>query len=65
MSPDWARALRFGVLRLGLAPDQFWSLTLAEWRCLTAGGDAGQALSRAKLDGLLAQYPDYQTNGGS
>lgn len=52
----WRRWFSFAVLSLGLAPEAFWSLTLAEWRFL-APDDAG-ALGRARLDELIALYPD-------
>jgi uncharacterized phage protein (TIGR02216 family) len=58
MSRHWADALRFAVMRLGLAPDTFWRLTLLEWRAL-AGAQAAEAgvLRRSELEALLARYP--------
>lgn len=52
---DWPAALRLAV-RLGLTPQAFWQLSLAEWRALTGG--AAPALDRAALDALLQRYPD-------
>lgn len=52
----WRQWLAFAVSSLGLAPDAFWSLTLAEWRAL-APRDAG-ALGRDGLERLIALYPD-------
>jgi uncharacterized phage protein (TIGR02216 family) len=52
---DWPAALRV-ALRLGLTPDTFWRLSLAEWRALTGG--AGPVLDRAALDTLIKRYPD-------
>jgi hypothetical protein len=53
---DW---LRYAVLSLGLSPEAFWALTLAEWRLLSP--DAPSALSRDGLLGLIAQYPDKRS----
>jgi uncharacterized phage protein (TIGR02216 family) len=52
---DWPAALR-AALRLGLAPADFWRLSLAEWRALTGG--AVPVLSRARLEALMARFPD-------
>lgn len=52
---DWPAALRL-ALRLGLTPQAFWRLSLAEWRALT--GESGPGLSRAALDALIQRYPD-------
>jgi len=58
MSTDWANALRFAVIRLGLSPEAFWRLTLLEWRVLAgAAGTGAGALNRAGLEDLLAQHP--------
>ena len=57
MSP-WPDLLRLGVLRLGLSPDEFWRLSLAEWRALTAAPPQDTPLSRPDLEALLALYPD-------
>lgn len=52
---DWPAALRL-ALRLGVAPQAFWQLSLTEWRALTGG--EGSALNRAALDALIQRYPD-------
>ncbi len=60
MSQDWARALRFAVLRLGIRPADFWALTLWEWRALTGGAaQPGDVLQRSGLEALLGRYPAY------
>jgi uncharacterized phage protein (TIGR02216 family) len=41
---------------MGIAPKDFWRLSLVEWRALT-GGEA-EALSRAGFEALARQYPD-------
>lgn len=54
----WRRWFAFAVLTLGLQPEDFWALTLAEWRALAP--DETVALSRAQLNDLIASYPDVQ-----
>ncbi len=49
--------LQFAVAGLGLDPETFWMLTIAEWRWLTSQAK-GEALARTELDALLALYPD-------
>ena len=58
MSPLWSGWFAAGVLRFGLSPAAFWSLTLAEWRALTAAGAraGAQPMSRGELDTLLATH---------
>jgi hypothetical protein len=48
---DWFGA----AVAQGLAPAEFWRLTLAEWRWLSP---ASNALDRAGLLSLIALYPD-------
>lgn len=54
----WDEALRLGV-RLGLAPDVFWPLSLREWRALTELPVA-PVLNRAGLTDLIDRYPDEE-----
>lgn len=63
MSPAWAERLVFAVTRLGLKPDAFWALTLAEWRALTAPAPGAGPPSRGELDALLAKHPDLKRPG--
>lgn len=43
--------------RLGLSPQQFWQLSLIEWRAITR--PAGPSpLDQAGLDALCKQHPD-------
>ena len=51
----WAAALRHAVRELGLSPDAFWRLSVAEWRMLTGGA---AALGRREMDALTARFPD-------
>lgn len=55
---NWADMLRFAVLQLGLSPDQFWRLSLVEWRWLTEPAPADRPLSRAEFDRLSQAHPD-------
>jgi len=57
MSAPWRAALRRAVLELGLPPEAFWRLSLAEWRAL-AQAPAAPTLDRAALDALVARFPD-------
>lgn len=56
MNDGWAVRLR-AAARMGIAPEAFWRLSLAEWRALTAG-DGGAALGRRELDALMRDHPD-------
>ena len=42
---------------MGLAPSDFWRLSLAEWRWLTTP-TTHAAMSRDDLLSLITQYPD-------
>jgi uncharacterized phage protein (TIGR02216 family) len=55
--PDLLRA----ALVLGVKPDEFWALSIAEWRALAAtqaGPDAG--LSKDRFNALCAAFPDKE-----
>jgi uncharacterized phage protein (TIGR02216 family) len=54
----WPGLLRLAVLELGLTPEAFWRLSLAEWRALTAIPEHDLALSRSRFDVLCSLYPD-------
>lgn len=54
----WAGLMRLGLLRLGLAPDVFWSLTPAELMLIAGDGEAPPAMSRAVFGELAARFPD-------
>ena len=43
--------------RLGVAPKDFWMLSLKEWLALTAP-PAAVTLPRAAFDALVARFPD-------
>ncbi|MEQ8750074.1 MAG: phage tail assembly chaperone, partial [Amphiplicatus sp.] len=42
---------------MNLRPQDFWNLSVDEWRWLNEAG-ARDAPSRAEIDALVAQYPD-------
>lgn len=53
---SWPALLRLAAT-LGVTPDAFWRLSLAEWRALTAPAATG-VLDRAGLDALSRAWPD-------
>jgi len=55
MTP-WPALLRLAAVRLGIAPEAFWRLSLPEWRALT--DETPDGLTRTRLDELLAAWPD-------
>lgn len=57
----WPSLLRLAVLELGLTPEAFWRLSLAEWRALTTPPDQDHGLTRSQFDALSALYPDEVT----
>jgi uncharacterized phage protein (TIGR02216 family) len=59
LNAHWRDALRLAVLRLALAPEAFWRLSLVEWRALTEV-PAAPVLNRAALDALIARFPDEE-----
>ena len=60
MTAHWRVALRLATLRLAIAPEAFWRLSLAEWRALTET-PATPVLDRAALHALIARFPDEET----
>lgn len=52
----WAAWLA-AALGVGLAPSQFWRLSLKEWRALISPAPEA-ALDRAAFDALAARFPD-------
>lgn len=47
--------MRYAVRELGLSPEAFWRLSVAEWRMLT-GAEA--PLKREELAALMQKFPD-------
>ena len=56
MSP-WPSLLRLAATRYGIAPHEFWRLSLAEWRALTAEPTTG-ALTRTAFNALVQRFLD-------
>lgn len=57
---DWPALMRAGIRGLGLAPCEFWDLTPAELQVLLGEGSGGQPMGRARLDQLMAAFPDQK-----
>lgn len=57
---DWPNLMRAGIAGLGLAPDEFWSLSPAELRMLL-GRDSTPPMDRSRLNDLMRAFPDTQT----
>lgn len=55
---DWPGLLRAGVRALGLSPAQVWALTPAELRLLLGPETGREPMPRARLEELLAAFPD-------
>lgn len=56
---DWPTLMQAGLQGLGLHPQEFWRLTPVELKTLLgAAPEATSRLGRARLDELLAAYPD-------
>lgn len=53
----WGVALALAA-RLGVAPESFWRLSVAEWRALATPAGQPGPLSRAQLDELMTNHPD-------
>ena len=51
------REMLVDALRMGIAPEVFWRLSLTEWRMLV-GPAGGEALGRSAFDILAEGWPD-------
>lgn len=58
----WAPMLRQAAA-LGVPPDQFWRLSLKEWRHLAEGSAGLRPLGRQELDALMSLWPDGNADG--
>ena len=70
MKEPWRQWLSLGLGVMGLAPDVFWGLSLAEWQAMAEGHALRLArpgrdlpLERRELTDLLAHYPDKDGHG--
>ena len=64
--------MQIGIGILGLAPDAFWSMTMAEFSAAltgwceahgTDGPAAGVPPTRAELDDMMRRFPDTRYTG--
>ena len=55
---DWAGLMRAGLCDLRLTPEVFWRLTPLELKLMLGADGAAPSLSRARLDELVAAFPD-------
>ncbi|WP_370050169.1 MULTISPECIES: rcc01693 family protein [Salipiger] len=55
---DWPALMRAGLRGLGLRPGEFWALTPAELRLMLGADSAARPMGRARLEELLAAFPD-------
>jgi len=65
---DWAGLMRVGLGRpeaggLGLTPAEFWRLSPLELRIMLGIGEAELPVGRARLEALMAAFPDSRTGG--
>ena len=58
----WAAAFRFAVIQAGIAPAQFWRLSLPELAALAAasGPFAFDTPDRQELESMMLAHPDRQ-----
>ena len=57
MGTPWDAMLRRAAA-LGIAPDAFWRLSLAEWRMLTARPGQAAPMGRGEFEQLAEAWPD-------
>jgi uncharacterized phage protein (TIGR02216 family) len=55
---DWPAMMRAGMTGLGLTPAQFWALTPAELMLMLGQGASATPMGRARLEEMLAAFPD-------
>lgn len=53
----WGEMLR-AAMRMGMAPEAFWRLSLKEWRMLTEAPRGTAPMGRAGLTKLMEDWPD-------
>lgn len=57
MKTPWGLMLRVAA-RTGVAPPEFWRLSLKEWRLLTEAPIEGLPLARRELERMTEAWPD-------
>jgi len=60
---DWPALMRAGLTGLGLRPETFWDLTLAELRLMLGEGGTAGPLGRDGLEALMTAFPDQTDKG--
>ncbi|WP_333829494.1 rcc01693 family protein [Pararhodobacter sp.] len=55
---DWPGLMRAGLHGLRLTPAQFWALTPVELMIMLGRENTAPAFTRARLESLLARFPD-------
>lgn len=55
---DWSGLMRAGIRGLGLKPCEFWDLTPAELALMLGIEFGAGAMTRGRLDTLMAEFPD-------
>lgn len=55
---DWPGLMRAGLRGLGLKPGEFWDLTPAELALMLGIEFGAGAMTRGRLDDLMAEFPD-------
>ncbi|MCR8546581.1 phage tail assembly chaperone [Salipiger sp. P9] len=60
----WQHLLRAGLRGLRLTPEQFWALTPAELRLMLGEERGARPMGRARLDELIAAFPDEVKGDG-
>ncbi|SDL00989.1 rcc01693 family protein [Paracoccus chinensis] len=55
---DWPGLMRAGMRGLGLKPREFWDLTPAELALMLGIEFGAGAMTRGRLDALMAEFPD-------
>jgi len=54
---DWPALMRAGIGEMGLAPEDFWRLSPAEFLMLS-GGTGPAPMGRSAFEALAARFPD-------
>ena len=62
MTP-WGTMMRTAAA-LGVGPEGFWRLSLAEWQMLTGGAVGPEPMARVELERLAKAWPDEEAAGG-
>ena len=55
---DWPGMMRAGMAGLRLTPERFWALTPAELMLMLGRGASAAPMARARLEEMLAAFPD-------